>query len=523
MENYYSYSGVSAEGAVMDFAEKVGSKMNPAIDFFGKWRRVAPFGFVIGIQNEDGTYDDSRNATLDMEYLPWEPLGMGKRLTNEAKEFLSKVDKNADPYMYTLSALLLKDQKATETALDSLNIAGISDDEFGFLMLLLSSEYPVLALDVASKMMEKRDVPVCAIGALRTNIAYLRYKELVDRFESAFFMSCMKNAEEMSSAKRFDFLCDKACLFLTFARYSEALPILCELTDIASEKKTEAILNVFHLDVDSLMALIEKISLNKPLVYKEETELGNKILNMLLRVIADDESNPNSARNAQRKFIKKLSEEPRAYPSDSLITTRRVIISSSEEQSEEVNYDVFPLSAIVLTFGVGKRELVEFFREGIIAEGDFKAALASLELAYDIGEQSTSFKRKLYEFLQAGINLQMNDLYVLATRLAIDLEEWVQAKELLSHISDKHPFVKKKMELETLLLGKTGDIKGAKALANDLVRLDPSYWRLIDWLDGETYRIIANKDEYIDELYARYCKDVASRHKTEARFEDTGL
>jgi len=86
----------------------------------------------------------------------------------------------------------------------------------------------------------------------------------------------------------------------------------------------------------------------------------------------------------------------------------------------------------------------------------------------------------------------------------------------LSQIPDKHPFIKKKMELETRLLGKTGDIKGAKALANDLVRLDSKYWPLIDWLDGEIYKIIASKDEYNDELFARYCKDVvAGRHKSQ--------
>ena len=515
MENYYSYSGVSADMAIRDLAKKVGSKLNPATDFFGNMIPLR-MSFVIGIKNEDGTYDNSGNATLEREYLPWEPLGMGKHLTNEAKEFLSKVDKNTDPYMYTLSALLLKEQKATEMALDSLNIAGVSDDEFGFLMLLLASEYPVLALDVASKMMGKRIIPVCAIGALRTNIAYLRYGGLVDIFESAFFMSVLKNAEEISSTKSFDFFHDKTCLFLTFARYSEALPILCELTDIASEKKTDAILDVFHPDVESLMEMVEKISLDTPLVYKEETELGNKILKLQLRVIADDESNPNSFRNIRRELLKKFSEEPKVYPSDSLITTRRIIVSSSDEQSEEDNYDIFPLSAIVLTFGVGKRELVEFLGKGSIVEGDFKAALASLELAYGIGEQSVSFKRKLYEFLQSGINLQLNDLYVLATRLTIDLEEWAQAKELLSHIPDKHPFVKKKMELDILLRGKTGDIKGAKALANELVQLDSNYWWLIDWLDDKLYQIIANKDEYYEELFAQYRKDVASRHKSQA-------
>lgn len=517
MEDYYSYSGVFAESAVMDLAEKVGSGMKPAVDFFGKKRRLAPFGLVFAIKNEDGTYDVSKSVTLEREYLPWEPLGMGKLLTNEAKEFLWKADKDTEPYMHTISALLLKEQEAAEKALDLLDVARLSDDEFGFLTLLLSSEYPALALELASKIMGKRDFPTCTIGALRANIAYLRYGELVDRFESAFFMSFLKNAGGTPSAKRFDFFYDKACLLLTFARYSEALPILNELTDIASEKKNEAFLNVFHPDVESLMELMEKISLNKPLAYKEETELGNKILGLLLRVIADDEANPNSFRNIRKEFVKdELKKEPAAYSASELITTRRVTFSpSEEEQTDEYNDDIFPLSAIVLTFGVGKRELIGFLEKGSIAEGDFKAALASLELAYDIGEQSVSFKRKLYEFLQGGINLQFNDLYVLATRLAIDLDEWGQAKELLGHIPDKHPFIKKKMELEVLLLGKTGDIKGAKSLANDLFQSDSNYRSLIDWLDGETYRIIAKKDEYAEELFAQYRKEVANRHKSQ--------
>lgn len=517
MENYYRYD-MFAEKAVMGLAEKIGSKMNPAMDFFGKGYRLATFGIAIGIENEDGTFDDSRHARLDSDYLQWEPLGMGKRLTNEAKEFLSKVDKNSDPYTYVLSALLLKDQKESETALDLLDIARISDDEFSFLLLLLASEYPVLALETASKMMGKRDIPVCAIGALRTNIAYLRYGEWVDRFESAFFMSSMKNAEGNLDAKSFDFLHDKTCLLLTFSRYSEALPIICELVDIAVDDKSPGYKFV-HLVQNRLIGLIEKISLNKPLAFKEETELGNRILELLLQVIADDESNPNSFLNMRKKFLKKLDETPQAHSTQELISTRRVIILSPSEKPEEdlaVDYseDIFSLSAIVLTFGIGKRKLLEFLkRGGSITEGDFKAALASLELAYDIGEQSVNFKRKLYEFLQPGINLQMSELYVLAARLAIDLEEWAQAKEFLSQIPGKHPFVKKKMELETILLGKTGNIKGAKALANDLVRLDSNYWPLIDWLDGEIYKIIASKDEYNEELFARYCKDVvASRH-----------
>ena len=528
MEKYYSYSGVSAEGAVMDLAEKVGSKMNPTIDFFGKLRRVAPFGLVIAIQNEDGTYDDSTSATLEREYLLWEPLGMGKRLTDGARTFLSKIDQSSDPYMYAISAILLKEQESTETALNFLDIAGISEDEFSFLMLLLSSEYPVLALDVASKMIGKRDIPVCTIGALRANIAYLRYGEYVDAFESTFFMSFMKNADKIPSSEQFDFFYDKACLLLTFARYSEALPILRELADRITAEKRDVPADVLlaFVYMNSFMELIEKISLNKPLAYKEEAELGNAILELLLQTIAQEESDPNSFRNARKEFLKKLDEEPPAQPTQELITTRRVIISSpSEQPTEGESDDLFPLSAIVLTFGAGKKELVELLGKGSISikEGDFKSALISLELAYDIGEQSAGFKRKLYEFLQSGINLQINDLYVLAARLAIDLGEWMQAKELLSHIPGKHPFVKKKMELETLLLGKTGDIKGAKALANELVRLDSDYWKLIDRIDDETYRIIAKKDEYIEEVMEQYRKLNANRHKSETRFEDTEI